>query len=443
MGLQTTIANGKPQRNGANGGALRAFSYTQFRLLWLASLISMVSFFMVMIARGWLVLQLTNSPFMLTAVQGVSMLPMAVLPPFGGVIADRLNRKMILMVGEAVNLFALVLLTALLFADLLAVWHLFALSVLSGATFALAMPTRAATVPDLVGVAEAPSAVALFTTIFSTASLVGPFVAGYALKINPDQMGWAFLAATVLAAPALGLLARLRLPLQRSNGMPQASVVKSLAEGMAYVKASRLLIGLFMVGLVFALFGMPYMTLMPVFARDILHAGPEGLGQLAGVGGAGAIAGSLVVAVYSKPRQLQWLMIAGGLGFGLGVIAFAYSTLFALSLTLSLALGFLQQIFATTNFTLVNIAPPPHLRGRVMGIRFIVMGTGTLGMFLLGWLAEVIGPTRALAASGVLGVVLLVGVVVAFPALRRLTAELEAPTPSPVGGSQAPVVQAR
>ena len=201
--------------------------------------------------------------------------------------------------------------------------------------------------------------------------------------------------------------------------------------------------GLLLIGLVLSLFGMPYQTMLPVFARDILHAGPQGLGQLAGLGGAGAIAGSFAVAILSKPRQLQWLMIGGALGFGLGVILFAYSTLLLLSLALSLALGFLMQIFGTSNFTLVNVAPPPHLRGRVMGIRFVVMGISPVGMVGLGWLAEVIKPTHALAIAGAASVILTVAVVLAIPALRRLSAELEAPAPSPAGGAQAPVGQAR
>ncbi len=443
MGLRPTIANGKAQRNGSNGGPLRAFSYAQFRLLWVASLISFVSFFMVNIARGWLVLERTDSAFMLTAVQGVSMLPMLVLPLLGGVIADRLNRKVILVLGEVGNLLTLVLLTLLLFANLLQVWHLFALSFFSGVTFALAMPTRVSLVPDLVGPAEAPSAVALFTTIFSASQLVGPFVAGYVLNISPEQMGWTFLVATLMAVPGLGLLPLLHLPHQKSNGLPQASVLTSLAEGMAYVKGRGLLVGLLLIGLVLALLGMPYQTLLPVFARDILHTGPEGLGQLAGLAGAGAIAGSFAVAVLSKPRQLQWLMIGGALGFGFGVILFAYSTLFALSLALSLALGFLMQIFGTSNFTLVNVAPPPHLRGRVMGIRFIVMGLSPVGMVGLGWLAEVIGPTHALAIAGAASVALTVAVVLAIPALRRIRAELEAPAPGPAGRAQDPVGQAR
>ena len=421
-------------------GPLRAFRHSQFRLFWAASWASIMSFMMTMIARGWLVLQMTDSPFMVTAVQAVFMSPMMVLPPFGGVIADRLNRRMVLIAGDVANLLTLLILVALLFTELVQVWHVFALSLLSGASFALAMPTRVASVPDLVGQGELASGMALYTTVFSSAQLIGPALAGYLMSIDPDQLGWAFLAASLLLVQGLGLLLPLRLPrkepgLERVSG---ATVLGSIVEGMAYIRGRGLLVGLLLLGLVFALFGMPYQVLLPVFARDILHTGPDGLGLLAAAGGAGAIVGSFTVAFFSTPRQLQALMLGGALLFGVGVVLFALSTLFPLSLVLALGLGYLMQVTMTCNLTLVQLASPGYIRGRIIGLRFVIMGLGPIGIFLLGFGAETLGAAPALAMMGAMAMALIAAVLLKFHALRRIRAELEDRAPEPTQGHGEP-----
>ena len=180
-----TPANGaKPARR---LGPLRAFAYPQFRIFWAASLISITSFFMTMIARGWLALELTDSSFMVTAVNAVGMVPMLVFSAFGGVIADRMNRRLVLIVSEAFNFTVVLALALLIVADLVNIQHVFALTLLHGVGFALGMPARAATVSNLVEQKDLASGVALFTTIFSAGQLVGPALAGY--LINSYGMG--------------------------------------------------------------------------------------------------------------------------------------------------------------------------------------------------------------------------------------------------------------
>ena len=442
MGMQTSGHNGTSAQGLLKSGPMRAFSYPNFRFLWGASFLSIMSFFMVMLARGWLVLEMTDSPFQVTAVQGISMIPMAILPPIGGVIADRLDRRIILIASDVANLLFLLVMTFLLFTERIEVWHIFALALLNGVSFSFTMPTRAAMVPDVVGPGQAASGVAIFTTIFSTSQLVGPFMAGYLLDIDPDKMGWPFLAATLMLVPSVALLIAMRLP-QRTpgaEGSSETSVLQSIGEGVAYIRGKKLLVGLLLLGLVFSLFGGPYQTLLPVFARDILHTGPEGLGWLAGAGGVGAIAGSFAVAFLSKPRQLQALTVAGGLGFGITLMMFSSSTLLPLSLALSLGLGFLMQIFMTSNFTLVNVAAPNYIRGRVMGVRYVVMGMGPIGVFGVGFAAEAVSAPLALGAAGAISLVLIPAVMLAIPALRRIEAELQDTTlaegrqePAPVG----------
>jgi MFS family permease len=424
---------GSTASHGLLGGGLRAFSYSQFRVLWGASLLSIMSFFMLIIARGWLILDMTDSPFMVTAVQAVSMAPMMVLPPFGGVIADRMDRRVVLIVSDAANLAILLALAILLLLEMAQVWHVFVLAVLNGVSFSLTMPARAAAVPELVAPEDIANGTSIYSTIFSTSQLIGPAFAGYLMKIDPEQFGWAFLAASLMLVPAMGLLTRLRLP--RSAGGGRESVLGSIAEGVSYIRMRSLLVGLLLLGMVFSIFGMPYQALLPVFARDVLGAGPDGLGLLGAFGGAGAIVGSLVVAYMSDPRQLKTLMIWGGIGFGGLVVVFGLSSVFALSLILSLGLGFLMQVFITANFALLQVTSPAHVRGRVLGIRFLVMGLGPVGIFVLGYVAEAFSPQTALASMGVLGVVLTAGVVLSFPALRRAESEVAEMSATPPDGS--------
>lgn len=381
---------------------------------------------MVMLARGWLILEMTDSPFMVTAVQGVSMIPMAFLPPIGGVIADRVDRRLILIASDVSNFLILLTLTLLLFAATIEVWHVFVLALLNGVSFSFTMPTRAAMVPDVLGPSQSASGVALFTTIFSTSQLVGPFIAGYLLDVDPIRMGWPFLAANVMLVPAVGLLLFIRPPASaiREGVNEHSSILSSISEGFVYTMSNQLLVGLLILGLIFSLFGFPYQTLLPVFARDVLNVGPEGLGWLAGFGGVGAILGSFAVAVFSKARQLQTLTVIGGLGFGITVLVFAYSTSLIFSLFLSLGLGFLMQIFMTANFTLVNIAAAAYIRGRVMGLRYLIMGMGPVGVFGVGYAAETLGSSISLGVSGIVSLVLIGITLATIPSLRGIEAAL-------------------
>ena len=415
-----------------SSGPLRSFAYRQFRLLWGASLFGLVSFMMVLIARGWLVLELTDSPFMVTAVNAVAMLPMMVFSAFGGVIADRLNRRKVLIVVEAFNFAIILTLALLLFTDLVQVWHIFVLSSLNGLAFALVMPARTSLVPNLVASRDIANAVALFTTIFSSSMLVGPSVAGYV--IDRYDIGTTFLVASLLLIPAVALLLPLRIP-RPNNGPRQAtsgSVVSNVVEGLAYIRGQPLLVGLILLGLVATVLAMPYQTILPVYARDILDVGPDGLGLLAAAGGVGAIAGSFAVAFTSDPRQLRRLLFAGGMGMGLLITLFAISTVFLLSLALSVALGFMLQIFATTNIALMQVTCPDYIRGRVLGIRMIIMGFGPVGMLLLGVGAEVLSPAFTLGLMGLVGLSLTAIIGLAFPALRQEEAVVEVQAVAPI-----------
>ena len=410
-------------------GPLRAFAHPRFSIFWFLSLLSIMAFFMSLIVRGWLILDLTDSPFMVMAVYSAQMVPMLMLPLLGGALADRGGRKKLLLATDAFSLLSLLAIAGLVFAGWVEVWHVFGLAVASGAAFSLGMPARSSVIPDLVGHQDIPSGVAIFSTIFSLGQIAGPAPAGFI--INAYGMGWSFLAAAAMMAPPLVGMAFFRVPEQTWNhadndGKARVSVLESIAEALRYVRSQQLMTGLLLLILVITTFIMPYQAIMPVYARDILKTGPESLGLLMTAAGLGALLGSFGVATAGGFRQLNPMMIVAGVGSSVSLILFAFSSLYTLSLFLSFALGLFIQMFMTSNFTMVQMVVPAEMRARVISIRFVAIGLGPIGMLSLGAAAEVFGPKGSLAVMGLLNVAL-VGLVLLFiPATRRPEAEATA-----------------
>ena len=403
----------------SRGGPVRAFAHTGFRLFWAASFLSMSSFFMVLVARGWLVLGMTDSPFMVTAVQAVSMIPI-LFALVGGVIADRTNKRLMLIAGDGASLVFVLALAILVAANVAEVWHVFVLALLSGIAFAVTLPSRIAVVPELVGEADLPSGAALYISIFSSALLVGPAVGG--VLISSYGMSTALFVGTFLVVPALILyLALLRAGAAQAAAVPSSkrSVLSDVAEGVRYAAKDNVMRVILALGIVTSLFAQPYQGILPVFARDVLHRGADGLGMLVAAGGVGAILGSITVASFSSPRQMRILIVAGGFGLGTAIVLFAISTVFLASVGLSFSLGYLYQIVTTASFTALQVISPAHLRGRILSLRIMGHGVTPVGMLLLGAAAEAIGPVNATAAMGAIAVVAITGTALALPDLRR------------------------
>ena len=271
------------RRGGLLQGPLRAFAYPRYAAFWAISFMSIMSFFMVLIVRGWLILELTDSPFMVAAVNAAQLVPMMVLPLLGGALADRGGRKALLLSTDTFNLLTLVAMGALIWVDLIEVWHVFALALANGVAFSLAMPGRSSLVPDLVRRTDIASAVALFSTIFSLGQVAGPTPAGFI--IDYFGMAHAFFLAAVLLAPALVGLAIFRVPAfaGRQRGRPDAereSMVQSMLSGVRYVRGQQMILALLLLGLIVMTFIMPFQAILPVIVRDVLEQGPDALGIL-------------------------------------------------------------------------------------------------------------------------------------------------------------------
>ena len=338
-------------------GPVRAFRSGNFALFWVASLFSIVSFFILFIARGWLVLEMTDSRFMVTAVAGAAQLPSLFLSIPGGVLADRFNRKAILVAGEALNMVALFALALLVMSGVVQTWYIFLVGLVNGSAFALAFPARAAVVPSLVPREDIANGVALSSTMFSGAMLVGPAIAGWLLASYPIAIAFIVLTAASAASVLLFFFVRVTVVEAEARAY-QGSVSESIGEGLSYIRHHQVLPGLMMIGLVGVVFGMPYQTVLPVFARDVLSAGELGLGLLGAAGGLGAIVGSLMIAAFSSRVQMQTLQSTGVLCLGISIVFFSLSPVFPISLLLALLTGLLLQMTLMANFALLQVLVP-------------------------------------------------------------------------------------
>ena len=397
--------------------AISALRHRNYRLYWLGQLSSVLAQNMEGVAQGWLVLELTNSPLLLGLTGLAFAAPTIALTLLGGVIADRADRRRIMIFSQgaaAVNFF---LLATLIVTGWIALWHVMGLAFLSGCVRAFDRPSRMALLPQMVPKEDIANAVAVGGTIWQLNRLVGPALAGmliYLIGIGPTYY---FCFGASLIAVLLWLGIRLT---SQATAPSAGGVVQHMMEGLNFIRHNE--IYFIFIGLIFfnSAFGMSYLILMPVFARNVLDVGSQGFGFLQSVGGAGALAGVMAVAWFSHSRGKGVQALFGALGFGVLLIAFAISKSYALSLALAFALGTASQFYMTTISTVLQVNLPNELRGRVMGIYGLAWELMPVGGMIAGAIAEFAGAPIAVGFGGfmVAGMALLIAIF--YPSIRRL-----------------------
>ncbi len=411
----------------SSGGPFRAFRSINYTYYWSGSVLSITSFFFLIIARGWLVYELTKSEFWVTTVSAAALFPALFFSIYGGVIADRFDRKKILLFSEASNFITLMTIAVLVWTNYITEWYLLALALGNGITFSLASPARFSIVPSLVAPQNIGNATALSSIMFSGGALIGPPIAGFLLEADPALAFFVGAVFVGLAMP-LFLLMRLNPAPQWGQGMrPQGSVWQNIREGLSYIRQSQILSGLVIMGLIATFFGMPYQALLPVFAEDVLDAGASGLGYLGAAGGVGGIAASLVIATFSSVNQLKAWLVAGAIGMGIFIAGFAQAETLVVALVFAACAGWFFQMVMTGNFSLVQVLTPDHLRGRVLSVRLIVFGLQPFALLITGWIAEAYGAPTAVTLTGIMAFICATAALIAFPALRTPQRATEAP----------------
>ena len=351
------------------------------------------------IAESWLVYRLTGSALLLGATGFASQIPVFLVAPLGGIVADRFNRQRI-VIGTQISSMILALILALLtLTGVIRVWHVFVLAALLGVVNAFDIPARQSFLVDMVGKEDLMNAIALNSTMFNGARVIGPAIAG--ILVARIGEGWCFPVngLSYIAVIAGLLMMRVDRPTSLAKHGP---ALAHLIEGYRFARHTAPIRSiLLLLGLV-SLVAMPYTVLMPVFADQILHGGARGLGILMGATGVGALLGALTLATRSGVLGLgRWVAFTCG-GFGFSLVLFAFSRHFWLSVALLLPVGFCMMLGMASSNTLIQAMTPDHLRGRVMAMyTMMFMGMAPFGSLFAGGIAEHLGAPFTVSVGAV------------------------------------------
>ena len=377
---------------------MRALKHRNFQLFFSGQLISLIGTWMQTVAQSWLVYEKTGSSFQLGAVGFASQIPVFLMAPIGGMVADRVNRHRVVIATQVASMILAFILAALTLTHRVQVWHIFVLASLLGVVNAFDIPGRQSFLVDMVGREDLMNAIALNSSMFNGARVIGPAIAGILLiKIGE---GGCFLANGIsYIAVIIGLLMMKVESRARSNSdSPLADIIEGFrwVSNTGPIRALLLLLG------VVSLVGMPYTVLMPIFADHVLHSGAKGLGILMGFTGIGALLGALTLAVRTGVKGLGKLISICCAGFGVSLIAFAFSKIFWLSANLLIPVGFFIMLQMACSNTLIQAMVPDALRGRVMALySMMFMGMAPFGALLGGAMADRLGAPIAVATGGV------------------------------------------
>jgi MFS family permease len=397
-GPAESLVGGRTLRKPGRPSLVRALRHRNYRLFFGGQLISLTGTWMQMVAQSWLVYRLTGSAVLLGFVGFAGQIPVFLLAPLGGSVADRLNRRRILVATQTIAMLLAFLLAALTLTGHVQVWHVFVLASLLGITNAFDIPTRQAFVVDMVGKEDLINAIALNSSMINGARIVGPALAGVLLEALGE--GWCFFANGVSYLAVIAGLLLMKMTIQTRVPLP-GSPLASIIEGFRYIRHTRPILALLLLLGLVSLVGMPYAVLMPIFADQILHGGPRGLGLLMGATGVGALAGSIILAAKDGIHGLgRWVALAA-VGFGISLVLFSLSRFFWLSAALLLPVGFCMIIEMASSNTLIQSLVSDDLRGRVMAVySMMFMGMAPFGALLAGALAHSLGAPSTVALGG-------------------------------------------
>jgi MFS family permease len=399
--------------------AARAFRHRNYRLFFGGQGLSLIGTWMQQIAMSWLVYRLTNSPFMLGFVGFTGQVPTFLLASFAGVLADRWNRRNLLYVTQTVSMLQAFMLAALTLSGSVTVWQIVILSAVLGIVNAFDVPIRQSFVVEIVEKKEElGNAIALNSFMFNGARLVGPSLAG--LLIGAVGEGICFLLNGVSFLAIIFALWAMTIPMvKRRQG--SVKMLEGLSEGFRYAfQFTPIRYILLLLGLV-SLMGMPYLVLLPVFARDILHGGPDTLGFLMAAAGVGAVCGALYLASRKSVLGLGKLIVIASSLFGCALIAFSFSRNLVLSLLLMLFTGFSMIVLTASSNTILQTIVEEDKRGRVMSFfAMSFIGMAPFGSLLAGSLASRIGAPFTLTLSGIVCIAGSLSFFSRLPAIRKM-----------------------
>lgn len=378
--------------------SFRALRHRDFRLYWSGQLVSLIGSWMQSVAQGWLMHRLTHSAFMLGLLGFMQFLPVLLLALPAGVVVDRVDRRRLLLVTQSVMLAQACTLAVLVAFDAAEPWMVLVLAFVFGCANAFDLPARQSIVIDLVGRDDLPNGIALNSAAFNSARIVGPAVAGVLVAVIGEQGCFAINAVSFLAvlASLLAMRGAAREP------APAARAIETLREGFAYVWRTRPIRNLLVLLACTTSVGFQYSTLLPVYARDLLHGGPRTYGLLLSAFGAGSLVSALWMTQRLDRRALRRNLLVGLVVAGLGMAGFAWARAVPLSALAGFAAGLGMILFVSSTNTLVQLTTDDAFRGRVMGFYTLMfVGTAPLGALVVGVIAQRFGAPTATSLGAV------------------------------------------
>ena len=434
------VLNARPNRREAPAVRARMFSalaIRDFRLLWTANLIASFAMQMQMVARGWLIYDITASPMALTWVILSFMLPSFVFSLWGGVVADRMRKKPIMIGAQLVNAAATVLLAVIVYRGDVTFWHFIYFGLFNGTVLSFSMPARASAVPEIVPKEVVVNAMALQSATFSASRVVGPTMAGLLIAwfgggdtTSAQGVGIIFFLIAAMYVASVGATALLRYQ-GKPALRPDSTAIEDVKEGFSYMRRERVILGLLVMGIVPMMFGFAPSFLAPAFNKEVLDGGPQTLGYLMTAMGVGSLLGALALARLGDIGRKGKVLFMASYLWAIGLAGFAFSSTFLFAAAFGVVIGALGALVGSLNMSVTTLAIQPELRGRVMAIMMMTHGVMPLGMIPIAAAAEFIGINVALGASAVLLAVSMAGIGVLFPELRRIDKGHDlAPTPA-------------
>ncbi len=396
---------------------LAAFSYRDFRLLWFGAFTSTVGTWMQKLAQSWLIFELTKSAFYLGLDDFLGQLPILLLTLIGGVIADRHDRRRLLLSSQYVQMATALTLAALVYWGRVEIWHILALSFIAGLAQAFGGPAYQSLVPTLVEKKDLPNAIALNSIQFNLARVFGPLLAGVTLAAFGTALCFVLNGVSFLVV----IMALLALSIKHIPTTDRKPILHDLKGGLAYVRGQPAIVALTILAFLTTFLGLPLLTFLPIFARDIFHGDVGRYSVMMSFSGAGAVVGALVVAWLGRFKHMGLTLLLVQLAFGVLVTAFALSRTLWLSYLLLFLDGAALLVVFSMTASLVQLIVPDHLRGRVVSIYMVAFRGGMpLGSLWGGYAASLSSAPYVLAINGVLVTVVALYFLVRSHGVREL-----------------------
>jgi MFS family permease len=375
-----------------------AFYFRDFRLFWIGQLISFSGTWMHSTAQGWLVYSLTKSPFYLGLVAAASSLPILFFTLIGGAVADRFRKRNLLLVTQALSIIPAVMIGLLTSLGVITVWHVMALVVFLGTVNAFDVPARQSFLAEMVEKANLLNAIALNSAAFNGARIIGPVIAGMTIAHIGLPACFYLNALSFLAV----IIALSMIKAKGEAKQSRESILKDISEGVRFIRKESGVRRPILLVATFSLFGIPFVTLLPIFAEEILDVGVKGLGFLAGSAGAGAFISAIILAFRGDIKEKHRLMSVSATVFPVSLFVFSVSKNYYLSMTALLIVGLAVVNFLATANSSIQLKTPDNLRGRVMSVYTLVfLGMTPIGNSMMGTVADIIGTANAVSLAAV------------------------------------------